>query len=446
MTTNYHTAISVGAAANAATFNAPLGQLDAAIGTSLGLNPDGSTVGATAQAQAFTKGLSTANTTTLTSGITTCEFTLTSTPASAANGAFFAVIGTSIYSGAACSGNVIGMKGHGKITANYSNVVAGLEGVAESSSDNTTSTDKSLYGVRTYAVNSGSGSIAHAMGLKVNTPINSGGGTIEHNWGIYIAKQDISSAHGAAALHIEGIGIDNAIGFSGEDSDAENSRIYSDAAGMLCVSASAIGINTTTRFASYGLDIASGNVALCLGADSGTTTRTNSTAKIGICGAPHYTNTEKPATIFQMASNQYNNFLYIGGGSTAGNAATYIAFMTAADNVTVTGTERMRVDETGKVGIGTNAPAARLHVDQAATDGAVPVLTLDQADVSEPFIKLIGESTTDNTQSLIDAADLEDAGAIVGWFKVYIEDVAASGAIADSVYFIPFYSTPTHSP
>lgn len=33
MTTNYHTAITVGAAANAATFNAPLGQLDAAIAT-----------------------------------------------------------------------------------------------------------------------------------------------------------------------------------------------------------------------------------------------------------------------------------------------------------------------------------------------------------------------------------------------------------------------------
>jgi hypothetical protein len=33
MTTNYHTAISVGAAANAATFNTPLGQLDAVLGT-----------------------------------------------------------------------------------------------------------------------------------------------------------------------------------------------------------------------------------------------------------------------------------------------------------------------------------------------------------------------------------------------------------------------------
>ena len=31
MTTNYHTAISVGAAANAATFNTPLGALDEAL-------------------------------------------------------------------------------------------------------------------------------------------------------------------------------------------------------------------------------------------------------------------------------------------------------------------------------------------------------------------------------------------------------------------------------
>lgn len=98
----------------------------------------------------------------------------------------------------------------------------------------------------------------------------------------------------------------------------------------------------------------------------------------------------------------------------------------------------------GKVGIETE-PAAQLHVDQAATDGAVPALTLDQADVSEPFIKLIGESTTDNTQSLIDAADLEDAGAIVGWFKVYIEDVQGTNPITDGTYWVPFYATPTHS-
>ncbi len=55
MTTNYHTAITVGAAANAATFNAPLGELDAAIASSL--TATGTVTGATAQAQSFVNGI-----------------------------------------------------------------------------------------------------------------------------------------------------------------------------------------------------------------------------------------------------------------------------------------------------------------------------------------------------------------------------------------------------
>ena len=55
MTTNYHTPIAVGAAANAATFNSPLGELDAAISTGAGILTTGATTGATAQAQEFVK-------------------------------------------------------------------------------------------------------------------------------------------------------------------------------------------------------------------------------------------------------------------------------------------------------------------------------------------------------------------------------------------------------
>jgi len=99
----------------------------------------------------------------------------------------------------------------------------------------------------------------------------------------------------------------------------------------------------------------------------------------------------------------------------------------------------------GNVGIGATAPtpAAQLHVDQSAAAGAVPVLTLDQGDVSEEFIRLIGTSAADNSQSLVDAADLTTPGAIVGWYKMYVEDVAGAGDITDAVYYVPFYATPT---
>jgi hypothetical protein len=49
--------------------------------------------------------------------------------------------------------------------------------------------------------------------------------------------------------------------------------------------------------------------------------------------------------------------------------------------------ETMRIDTNGDVGIGTASPSAQLHVDQASTTAAQPVLYLDQADVSEEMME-----------------------------------------------------------
>lgn len=100
----------------------------------------------------------------------------------------------------------------------------------------------------------------------------------------------------------------------------------------------------------------------------------------------------------------------------------------------------------GATGIGGTSPAAQLHVDQSSSSGAKPVLTVDQADVSEEFIRFIGTSTTDASQSLVDAADMEDPGSIVGWLKIYVQDDQGTNPITDGAYYIPFYSAPTHSP
>ena len=43
-----------------------------------------------------------------------------------------------------------------------------------------------------------------------------------------------------------------------------------------------------------------------------------------------------------------------------------------------------------KVGVGTNAISGKLTVDQSSINGAIPVATLDQADVDEPFIEFLG--------------------------------------------------------
>ena len=48
---------------------------------------------------------------------------------------------------------------------------------------------------------------------------------------------------------------------------------------------------------------------------------------------------------------------------------------------------RIKVESGGNIGINTASPLAKLHVDQSSTTAAIPVLYLDQADVSEEMIE-----------------------------------------------------------
>lgn len=95
------------------------------------------------------------------------------------------------------------------------------------------------------------------------------------------------------------------------------------------------------------------------------------------------------------------------------------------------------------VGIRQSSPTGQLHVNQSDASGAKPVLLLDQGDLSEEFIKLVGQSTTDASQSLVDAADMTTPGSIVGWFKIYVQDDQGTNPIPDGIYYVPFYDTPT---
>ena len=102
--------------------------------------------------------------------------------------------------------------------------------------------------------------------------------------------------------------------------------------------------------------------------------------------------------------SDYNLELYADDGGN--NSASYqnIKFFTAGSN------ERMRIDDTGKVGIGTTSPSQTLHVQSAtagvliestATSGEAPVLDLYKNDsgpaVSEAMatIKFSGENDAD---------------------------------------------------
>lgn len=63
-------------------------------------------------------------------------------------------------------------------------------------------------------------------------------------------------------------------------------------------------------------------------------------------------------------------------------------------------------EDGGNVGVGLQAPLARLHVDQASTTAAIPVLTLDQADISEELIEFVSTIGVGNAIEAVGAKSL----------------------------------------
>ena len=81
----------------------------------------------------------------------------------------------------------------------------------------------------------------------------------------------------------------------------------------------------------------------------------------------HYTNSEEDVNIFSSISTSSTNFISFGGGSSSFNQATTIAFYTSNNNTspwngTSSAKERMRIDNQGRVGIGTESPSYTLEV------------------------------------------------------------------------------------
>jgi len=99
-----------------------------------------------------------------------------------------------------------------------------------------------------------------------------------------------------------------------------------------------------------------------------------------------------------------------------------------AINIQTGSTTRIKIANTGDT----------VFYGTATVDGALPVITLDQADVDEPFLKVIGDAAlTDLTRNLIDEDDVTTP-TIVGYLKIEILD--DGDQITDGDYFIPFYS------
>lgn len=126
-----------------------------------------------------------------------------------------------------------------------------------------------------------------------------------------------------------------------------------------------VGIGVAVPGTKLSVVSASSGVQLTM-SDSSTT----ATGKVARLGALHYTTTEEPVGVFALSAQSASSDLYIGGGSGVLNAATSIGFYTAANTTTTTGTERMRIDSSGNVGIGVASGGAKLDISGGSSSAA----------------------------------------------------------------------------
>jgi len=108
---------------------------------------------------------------------------------------------------------------------------------------------------------------------------------------------------------------------------------------------------------------------------------TDATSKYGQIKAAHYSNSEEPMTMMFASMGATSNSLRIGGSYSAENASTEIVFYTAANNTTVSGSERMRIDSSGNVIVGSTT-ANNVNASTLRQDGTAHVNNLQVANAA----------------------------------------------------------------
>ena len=106
-----------------------------------------------------------------------------------------------------------------------------------------------------------------------------------------------------------------------------------------------VGVNTTTPGAA--LDVIGNADTVVLSSNA-----TNSTTKEAKIQCRHYTNAEENLLLLYGFSTSADNAVILGGGSGSQNAATTVRFFTAADTTTTSGSERVRIDSSGRLLVG----------------------------------------------------------------------------------------------
>ena len=190
-------------------------------------------------------------------------------------------------------------------------------------------------------------------------------------------------------------------------------RLRITSVGRVLVGTGAVGASSNL-VAEGGLQVstngASGAPTVCFGADgtsANTQSITNNTIKDFRMGFPNYAIAEEPLAamcgfVGDGSSDDDNDAgrLYIGGGTSWMNAVNHIRFFTAPSNLTtVTGTERLRITSSGKIGIGITNPARQFEIG-GASNADMQISPAD-GNTGESRIYIGGNSSNQNKCAII---------------------------------------------